>query len=393
MNKLIWLVYDGIAHSVFAGQVITPAVKLCDQNPEITITIITFEKRKPPQTLIDKYCSIHPRLRIRVMRKLPFLGTVSLYVALYQLKKYLSFDKLRMSGEEGYELKARGPLAGWLALHASDARNNPSSLSASSDYVTVQARGLLAEEYWYRYGKEKNLLKRIFHIWRHRELEAIEREVYGSKRIPPVSFDKLRTSGREKFPLALSLSKGAKEIKDGYKIEAVTPAMKEYLIKTYNADAQTIYIAQIDIPPVFEPAQITQWKHTIRNELNIARNAHVYCFIGSVKAWQKPDMVVEYFLKKLDEDPNAILLLLTKDIALFTRKLIDYKVPLTHVRILSVTHEEIYTYLSAANTGLIFRDNHILSRVARPVKAMEYQSVGLEIVHNGTVDWLNQMNF
>ena len=99
-------------------------------------------------------------------------------------------------------------------------------------------------------------------------------------------------------------------------------------------------------------------------------------------------MVIEYFLKQLKANPDAILLLLTQDIATFTQKLIDYKVPLTHVRILSVAHEEIYTYLSAANTGLIFRDNHILSRVARPVKAMEYQSVGLEIVHNGTVDWL-----
>jgi hypothetical protein len=338
--NIIWLVYDGIAHSVFAGQVIAPAVQLCEHNPNYRVTIITFEKNIPSSLLIHKYNAKHPHLKLVVMRRIPFLGVLSLYFARYQLKKFLN-------NFESYELKARGPLAGWLAIHSSN-RNQCS-------HITIQARGLLAEEYRYRYGKTSNILAKVFHHWRHRSLEVIEQDVYNS----------------------------------GCDIEAITSAMKDYLINSFNADSNRIFLAQEDIPPKIQPAQVAQWRISIRHELNIPFQASVYCFIGSIKVWQKPDMVIQYFKEQLAQDSTSMLLLLTEDIQLFTAKLIDYNVPLTHVRILSVAHDDIYKYLSVADKGLLFRDKHPLSFVARPVKAMEYQSVGLEIVHNGTVDWLN----
>ncbi|MEX0672406.1 MAG: hypothetical protein WD068_03545 [Candidatus Babeliales bacterium] len=340
MKNIVWIVYDGIDHSVFGGQVVAPAVARCQQDPLLTITIISFEKKQPAAQLIETYAAMHPRVSIVIMRKLPFFGRLSLIPALYQLRNFLKNFKR-------HEITARGPLAGWLALKVCDAKKTST--------IIVQARGLLAEEYWYRYAKERNPFNRLFHISRHNALESIEREVYSAH----------------------------------VAIEAVTCAMKEYLIKMFNAHGNCITLAQEDIPLRIAPAQVAAWKQEIRQKLSIEQHAQVYCYVGAVKAWQKPDMVIEYFQAQLKKDPQAILLLLTQDSELFTKKLIEHKVPLSHTRILSVPHHAIYQYLSAANTGMIFRDEHILSFVSRPVKAMEYQSVGLEIVHNGTVDWLN----
>ncbi len=342
-KHLIWIVFDGVAHSVFAGQVLEPATQLCKNNSEQSVTIITFEKSSPSDDLLVQYNNKHSNLSVVAMRKLPFLGRVSLWFALLQLKNYLKqFDS--------YELKARGPLAGWLAYK---------SLNDQCEKFTVQARGLLAQEYLYRHGGAKNMLKKLFHLWRYKELEWIEQAVYG------------------------------KYIST---IEAVSQAMKKYLIRTFNADPDVIYIAQDDIPKKISVAQRIEWRDWIRSELSIGDNVKVYCYSGSVKAWQKPDELITYFKLQYLEDQKSFLLILTADVALFESKLREYSISEQAYKVITVSYDKMYHYLSAADVGLIFRDKNIVSWVARPVKAMEYQSVGLEVVHNDTVDWLMQKN-
>ncbi len=72
----------------------------------------------------------------------------------------------------------------------------------------------------------------------------------------------------------------------------------------------------------------------------------------------------------------------------FCNFLIKEKINSKFYQILNIQHSEIYKYLSACDTGLIFRKKDVVSWVSRPVKAMEYKSVGMNIVHNNTVKWL-----
>jgi hypothetical protein len=48
----------------------------------------------------------------------------------------------------------------------------------------------------------------------------------------------------------------------------------------------------------------------------------------------------------------------------------------------------IYHYLAAADIGIIFRKPHIINWISRPTKILEYQAVGLKIIHNNTVAML-----
>jgi len=81
------------------------------------------------------------------------------------------------------------------------------------------------------------------------------------------------------------------------------------------------------------------------------------------------------------------LLILTFDVDRFKNKLKEI-LPINSYVVLNVAHEKIYEFLAAADYGIVFREKNIISWASRPVKAMEYQAVGLKIIHNNTVEWL-----
>lgn len=347
-KNLIFVVYDSISNSIFSGQVIQPLLKRLQEEQNLKIFLISFEKNKIPEEIISKYSSVHANLNLIIFKRFPFLGKITLYLSARKFKKFIS--KL-----DNYEIINRSPLAGWISMKIIDPNKCKS--------FTVQARGLLAEEHRFSHPKSKNLLRNLFNSWRANQLEKIEKESFNPKI----------------------------KLKNFY-IESVSTALKEYLINKFEADENYIKIASFDIPKKIPENQIKEWRKEIRQYLNKSENIHIYCYSGAVRAWQCPDMVINFFEQKLKRNKNIFLLVLTQDICEF-EKIAKNKIDSEHYKILSVKHEEIYKYLSACDTGLIFRKNHIVSWVARPVKAMEYQSVGMNIIHNGTTKWLLESNY
>ncbi len=130
------------------------------------------------------------------------------------------------------------------------------------------------------------------------------------------------------------------------------------------------------------------WRIQARSELSISDQKTVYCYNGSAKSWQCPEDTVDFFIIEYKKNNNAFLLILTQDIEIFENILTRKNLPKNSYIIKKVTHKEIYKYLSAADYGLIFRENNILNWVSRPTKALEYEAVGIKIIHNNTVDFL-----
>ena len=59
-----------------------------------------------------------------------------------------------------------------------------------------------------------------------------------------------------------------------------------------------------------------------------------------------------------------------------------------HYAVLNVGAQDVYKYLAAGDYGLLFREPDVVNWVSRPTKMLEYQAVGLKIIHNKTVAWL-----
>ncbi len=343
-----FVVYDGIENSVFHSQVLEPILKELDENKKLEITLISFEDEKIKNKKLLQSLPAHDRLHIILCKKIPFIGKPSLWFAAHQFKRILKYTEFE-------RITARGPLAGYITfctlriLKIND--QTP---------IIIQARGLCAEEYRYTHRNEDPHFWKTW--WRHyiqQSLFNIEKEVYEPQR-----------DGKNVF------------------IESVSNALKDYLVETFKASTARIIIAVKDIPEVKTVKEVSDWRDLARKELKINKDAIVYCYSGSWKPWQCANQTIEYFIDIATKTPTTHLLILTSDHEKFSKELKAYKIPSDRYTIFSAPKKDLFKYLAAADFGILFREKDIINWVSRPTKALEYQAVGLKIVHNDTVGML-----
>lgn len=345
---LFCIIYDSIYNSVFSGQVLKPLIDLKQKNPSQKIILISFEKKLPPTAdinrLIPSTCGIH----LIILKRISFIGSLSIRFAAWQLKRVLA-------PYIQYQLRARGPLAAAVCLRSLQTQKCTSFL--------IQARGLLGAEYAYEHQHAYGL-KKWWHILRARQYKKIESTMF--------------SSAHKHFEKVI--------------IEAVSPALKDYLITHYHAKNEQITIATLDKPTSISLAQRELWRTTIRTALNISETAHVYCYNGSGKSWQCPQESIIFFKQELEKKQNIFLLILSQDKDIFEHFIHKNQLPKNSYHIMAVAHHEVIKYLSACDTGILFRTPDIVNWVSRPTKALEYQAAGLKIMHNNTVAWLKENN-
>ncbi len=345
IRNLVFVVYDSILNSVFDGQILKPLLKKLHNNECDTVYLVSFEKDIKFTHKFNEINNMHSNLQLVIFKRNFFISSHFLFFESRKLKKLLKTMR-------SYEIIARGSLAGVIAQK---------SLDVCCEKIIIQARGLLAEEYKYYHRNAPFILKLVY-WWRTRQYFNVELQSYRKN---------------QKFK--------------NYFIEAVSNALKDFLVRTYQADTQKIFLAQWDVPQSFLPAQVMAWRKSTREIFGISEKAVVYCFAGAVKAWQCPDLVISFFEKKYEENKNSFFLIITFDVKEFSLKL-SQVLPVLSYHVLCSAHEQMYEYLSASDYGVVFREDTVVSWVARPVKAMEYHAVGLKIIHNQTVDWLNSLD-
>ena len=338
MQNITFILYDSIFNSVFASQVLTPLQSRLDGTPGATATIISFESHAVSQKKLKKICN-DSRITLKVIKKIPFLGTLSLRYAAFKLRPLLRTIT-------SSEIIARGPLAGWIAYNAIN----------QSIPLIIQARGLAAQEYLYAHAPAS-----WWHQFRAWQYKAIERTVYGQ----------------------YAQSKNVH-------IHTVSDALKQYLRNEWNTPQEKVSVATYDVPQAYTPATVHTWRLHTRAQLQIPTDAYVYVYNGSAHPWQCPEKTVSFFAKKYRENKKNFLLILTQSKERFSTLLRAQHIPQSAYHITCVPHADIYEYLAAADAGLLFRESHCINWVSRPTKALEYHAVGLPIIHNDTIEMLTK---
>jgi hypothetical protein len=342
-KTLIVIVYDGIDNAVFNSQVLAPMNAWHQKHSDHQLVLISFEKELPAAN--------HPIFStwpgpIHILKKFRFFGRPSLYAVRSQLQKILALYPC-------HEIRARGPHAGWLAVHTARPEH--------CQKIVIQARGLLAEEYLYVHKNGKNPLMRLIHTIRSRWYNNLERAAY---------------QAQSKIP---------------YAIESVSPALRDYLITHWAANPSIITIAEQDKPAALSLESRVQWRTKVRAQFNIPQDAIVYCYSGSAKSWQCPDLVVELFAQKLKAgEKNIFLLILTQEPQPFEQQIKKLEIPTHLVHITSVPANQVIHHCAAGDIGILLREKSPVNWVSRPTKALEYQAAGLTILHNDTVAWLTE---
>ena len=255
------------------------------------------------------------------------------------------------------------PLAGYVAFKALALAQKKSALQSYSPTVTVQARGLCAQEYWFTHMHDgAGLVHKLVRSCLYSSLARLERKVYA-----------------------------AAYTNNPFTIESVSPALKNYLVRHFGARTTGIAIAHKDIPKKVEPKQVLDWRTQVRQELAIPESAYVYCYSGSFKPWQCAQESIEYVVGQFGKNSEAFLSILSSDRQNFEHACAASNIDMTRVRITSVQPEQVTKYLAAADAGLLLRHKDPLNWVSRPTKLLEYQAVGLKIVHNNTIALLSEL--
>ncbi|HVW99808.1 MAG TPA: hypothetical protein VHA52_05175 [Candidatus Babeliaceae bacterium] len=342
LTPLIVILYDSIHNSVFESQVAQPLSQRTKNGERIIL--ISFERQKVCINFLANIKEMYGFQEIYVISRLPYMGKLALYHSWFALKKtILKF--------QNYTVQARGPLAGWLALKLL-------SVNPTAECV-IQVRGLLAEELAYDNPRVNSFFR--LDKYRYKNYRALEKSVYTAYRI--FFFHRLR-------------------------YEVVGNALGDYLQSEWLIPKEYITVAKHDVPEPITVGERSYWRSSLRNKLNIGEDRIVYCYSGSVKAWQCPEETLSYFQERYIENSKSFLLILTTDISSFELLISKFGIPKLAYRLLCVKPRELYRYLSVADKGLLFRKPHIINWTSRPTKALEYKSVGLPIVHNNTVAYL-----
>lgn len=324
----ICILYDSIANSVFVSQVLAPLI-----NSGLRWHVISFESN---QVTIPE----HPNITFTILPRTRYWCT-------WSLRKAVKAVRTLLADHTNYRIIARGPFAGYIALNAA---------TTACTHITIQARGLVAQEYAYAHAH-------IFFALRYARtwiLQRLEHAVY---------------------------STDSKKVT----IEAVSPALKSYLVDTFNAQEHMICLAQADIPPMLDKNLRASYKKAVRTSLGISDQTIVYCYNGSYKPWQCPQQTIAFFKQQLSIHKDSFLLILTPDIAPFTQYAKQIQLPESTYHICHVDQKKLYCYLAAADVGLLLREEHIINYVSRPTKALEYHVAGLCIMHSGTVDYIHHI--
>lgn len=341
-TPLVFVMYDSIHHSIFEGQVFTPLLKKLNSDIHSTVHIVSFEETLSQSVLATykKFSEVDPRITITLFKRPQFIAQPFLLFQSLELKTLLT-------SHASYKLYARGPLAGIIAKKA---------VTKNCSSFTIQARGLLAEEHSYTHKNAHSYLW-LVHALRTLQLSAVEKSAYTPQ-------------SSHSFP---------------FFIEAVSSALKKYLIDTYHIPSALFTSPLFDAPPTLEYEKKLFYRHTVRTVLALDLQAPVYIYNGSLKAWQCPQETITIFKEQLTKDGKSIFIALTQDTNLMLELLNKAAISSASYRVLHVPQSEVIQYLCAGDYGILFREPHILNWVSRPTKLLEYEAVGLQIIHNNTI--------
>jgi glycosyltransferase involved in cell wall biosynthesis len=112
-----------------------------------------------------------------------------------------------------------------------------------------------------------------------------------------------------------------------------------------------------------------------REEIGIAQDSIVFCYLGQAQYWQLPEETIKLYKKFEDKYKNTHLIIITKDTQVFGNLVL--KASVSNYTVLSLEHREVPSYLRLCDFGFVLRGPSYVNQVSSPTKVLEYMSQGV----------------
>lgn len=343
---IYYINYDGINCSVYDSQIYTYCALLSEAN--FTVTLINCDINigsKEYKHKIDNYKN-YDNLKIISLQKSKKFD--------FFIRKKLISDLVDLVSDKGIQgekiiIHCRGLFGSFIGLKVKSKLKSHFNIKVISDI-----RGAVIDEY----------------LMRHKEKSIIYKMIL---RLLIVKINNIQSNVCKKSDYILCVSK----------------KLEEYLRNKHRVNCNVSLI-----PTCIEAdknAFDLQQREIIRSEFNL-EDKFIVVYCGGGQSYQKPSELVNAFIKISEKVEDAFFLILTRDSEVFEKALNKYKTSKSKYLIRSVSHNEVYKYLSAADCAILLRDYNNVNIVSSPTKFAEYINCNLPVFisHNiGDIDEIN----
>lgn len=183
--------------------------------------------------------------------------------------------------------------------------------------------------------------------------------------------------GEKNWRVAIIRKLEKMEIMKADRLACVSNNLKQYIYNQYGRQDITV------IPSCFDASKLyfdAQSRREIRTKYRLNNQSILLCYSGGLAKWQRINDMLRLVEMLTVSNNNINILFLTQEAKKLDALLRETSISPERFYIESCSSYEIYRYLSAADMGLILRDDIIVNNVASPIKIGEYLACGLPLI-------------
>mgnify|MGYP001026535923 CR=1 FL=1 len=168
---------------------------------------------------------------------------------------------------------------------------------------------------------------------------------------------------------------------------AVSQALVEHWRESFDFNGNDYTVVPCSVAAHFDGPKIKQGQ-LIRESFGWGKDDPIIVHLGGGAGWQNGPLSFVAIRHWLRVNPRLRHLILSKE----NDQLNELKTEFPdQVVITQVTHDQVPDYLSAADYGLLLREENVTNGVASPVKFAEYLSCGLQILISANLGDFSEM--
>ncbi len=183
--------------------------------------------------------------------------------------------------------------------------------------------------------------------------------------------------GRRGIKYKYILYKEMNELRKSDRLTCVSKNLKDYINAKVGRNDAIVIPSCVEMKMFFYDSKA---RKEIREKYLLNDEQKVVCYSGGLSKWQRINDIIKLFEQIANTDENYRFIFLIEQSEYLHEIIMKTTLPINKCIILWCSHEQVHKYLSAADAGIIMRENTIVNNVASPIKIGEYLACGLPII-------------
>lgn len=159
----------------------------------------------------------------------------------------------------------------------------------------------------------------------------------------------------------------------------VSQALVEHVVEKHKVARDKFHVVPCCVPKTLV-GRDPECRNHLREVLGI-KSGIALVYSGGTDRYQCIDEMCALVSRIFTRCREAVWLIFTwGDIELFRRHMARYGVDESRCRFECLPQRQVHEYLTAADIGLLLREDHVLNRVSSPTKFAEYMAAGVPVI-------------